>query len=121
MCWVYEVPSSSVIFRLYVPVVRPFVERLKMYCWPSQRKSDPVVAFDVETASTNVPSTLFEIFATDSVATALHTVATLASVSVNFTGTVLPSLKMLEPSALIGWKTPLYMYCTCVVHDLVVE
>src|SRR2546430_7839347 len=110
MCVVYEVPSSSVIFRLQVPALRPLVERLKMYCpSPDSRNSEPVVAFEVEMASTKLPSTLFEILATDRFATAPPTLATSASVSENLTGTVLPSLKMLEPSGLTGCWTPPYM------------
>src|SRR4051794_35567015 len=64
---------------------------------------------------------LSETFATDSDATADPIDAGCASVSANFTGTVLPSLKMLEPSGLIGCNTPPNMYCTCVVQGSVVE
>ena len=39
------------------------------------------------------------------------------SVSRNFTGTVEPSLKMLDPSALTGCWMPPNMYCTAVVQD----
>src|SRR5215212_9375922 len=68
-----------------------------------------------------MPSMLLEIFATESVATAPPMLDAAEFVSANLTGTVLPSLKMLDPSELIGWKTPLNMYCTSVVQDFVFE
>ena len=88
-----------------MPVERPFVPQLKMY-WllvVSYLNKFPVVAALVDVASAYVPSTLPLYFTIDIV-----TVAVLSGVtpsfwnSCSFTGTVLFSLKMLLPSALIG-------------------
>ena len=58
-----------------------------------------------------------EIFATSSRTIAPDTALPDTSVSWNFTGTAELSLKMLDPSGLIGCWMPPYMYCTAVVHD----
>ena len=78
--------------------------------WPSDSRNRlPVVALLVETASTNVPSTAFVIFATSTRATAPVTSPPPKFVNWNFSGTVEPSLKMLDPSPLTGWSRPPYM------------
>src|SRR5215207_1484908 len=58
-------------------------------------------------ASISEPAMLFEIFVSERFATAV-VIPAAAPASWNFTATVLPSLKIDEPSALIGCRIPLH-------------
>ena len=84
---------------------------------PVSRNTFPLVAAAVRVRLDEGPLDALVIFATSSLATAPETALPDTSVSWNFSGTVEPSLKMLDPSGLTGCCTPPYMYCTAVVHD----
>src|SRR5919198_5297402 len=78
-----------------------------MYCPEvgSYRNRFPVSAAEVESASVTVPAMPLLTLAKESLTTAF-VIDALSPVRVNFTGTVRPSLKIDDPSLLMGCNRP---------------
>src|SRR5438874_2010674 len=101
-------PSLSLIAYTYVTfALRLFVEMLKIHCWfvGSHRKAVSGVVESTTSLTWLTAVPLFLWMSWNDVTTpAVPTDLPLASQTMNFAGTVLPCLKTLEPSKLIGWR-----------------